>query len=55
MKLTQRNTRQDVERQLDDVWKNLEFIVSEIDSLNNRVKQLESGGEEGVVLMVPKE
>ena len=55
MKLIQRNANQTVEKQLDDVQRNLENAVSEINDLSNRIKQLESGGEEGVVLVIPRE
>ena len=54
MKLIQRNANQDVDKQLADVWKNLEFAVREMDHLTNRVKELEESTVSGDVLLTEK-
>ena len=52
MKLIQRDARADTDKQLADVWRNLESIVKEMDAMANRIKTLESNGLPDGLLMI---
>jgi hypothetical protein len=51
LKIAPRNKNQEVEKQLDDMHKNLEIVVKYLDALANRVTDLEANQFEGVVLI----
>lgn len=54
MKLIQTNENQPVQKQLNDMRKNLEIVAKEMDGILNRIKQLEANQMEGGITLIPK-
>jgi len=51
LKIAPRNKNQEIEKQLDDMHKNLEIIAKEIDAMNAELMVLKENQFEGVLLI----